>query len=108
MSQVVILIPPSEGKAASGDEKPLGCFSTDIKVMHDRLTAYRGDLSALYGVKGKALEAAKTANAQLLTSPTLEAIFRYSGVVYDGIDYSTLPPKARNFFNDHVRIISAL
>lgn len=108
MPSVVILIPPSEGKVPSGDRKPLGSLNKDVQVIYDRLAAHRDDLSALYGVKDKALEAAKKTNAQLLTSPTLAAISRYSGVVYDGIDYPTLSAEAKKFFDDHVRIVSAM
>lgn len=108
MSRVVILIPPSEGKTPAGSGRPLKAFDKDARVIYDRLMAYQGDFSQLYGVKGKALEAARLANAGILTASTLPAIERYSGVVYDGIDYPSLPVKARDFFNAHVRIISAL
>lgn len=108
MDNVIILIPPSEGKTPCGTGEPLTKLDDQVKPVYDRLLAYRGDLSQLYGVKGKALEAARLANTQLLTAPTLPAIERYSGVVYDGISYSTLTAKAQQFFNDHVRIVSAL
>ncbi len=108
MQTLLILIPPSEGKSSHGRFKPLGRFDPKVKVIYDRLTAYSGDVSELYGVKGKALEAAVAANCAVLSSETLPAIERYSGVVYDGIDYPSLPDKAKKFFNDHVRIVSAL
>jgi cytoplasmic iron level regulating protein YaaA (DUF328/UPF0246 family) len=62
----------------------------------------------LYGVKGRALEAARKANQNILVSPTLPAIERYGGVVYDGIDYPTLSAEAQEFLQAHVRIVSAL
>lgn len=108
MENVIILIPPSEGKTTFGTGKPLTKLDGYAKPIYDRLLAYRGDLSQLYGVKGKALEAARLANAEILKAPTRPAIDRYSGVVYDGISYSTLSAKAQQFFNDHVRIVSAL
>jgi uncharacterized protein len=108
MSRVLILIPPSEGKTPSGRLDPLTHLSKESQIIYDRLTAYKGDLAQLYGVKGKALEAAREANRTVLTSRALPAIERYSGVVYDGIDYPSLPPKGREFFNTHVRIVSAL
>lgn len=108
MPHVIILIPPSEGKVPAGTGKPLGKFSKDVQEIYGRLSGYEGDLSALYGVKGKALEAARTANAMLSQAPTLPAIERYSGVVYDGIDYPSMSPKAKDFFLQHVRIVSAL
>lgn len=108
MENVIILIPPSEGKTTSGTGKPLTKLDNHAKPIYERLLAYRGDLSQLYGVKGKALEAARLANAEILKAPTRPAIKRYSGVVYDGIGFSTLPVKAQQFFKDHVRIVSAL
>ncbi len=108
MSRVLILIPPSEGKTPSGCLKPLSRLNPESRIIYDRLTAYKGDLSQLYGVKGKALEAAKNVNRTILTSPALPAIERYSGVVYDGIDYPSLKSDAREFFNTHIRIVSAL
>ena len=108
MSKVVILIPPSEGKAPSGTGIPLGKIYQDAGVIYKRLTAYQGDLTQLYGVKGKAFLAARMANEQLLTAPTLPAIERYSGVVYIAMGYPTLSPKAQKFFDAHVRIVSAL
>lgn len=108
MDNVIILIPPSEGKTPCGTGKPLTKLDDHVKPVYERLLAYRGDLSQLYGVKGKALEAARMANEQLLKAPTLPAIERYSGVVYDGIDFPTLSIQAQQFFNDHVRIVSAL
>lgn len=107
-NKLLILIPPSEGKVAGGTGKPLGRFDPQVQPIYDRLMAYRGDLSQLYGVKGKALEAARQANTPVLKAPTLPAVERYSGVVYDGIDYPTLSPNARRFFDAHVRIVSAL
>lgn len=107
-NKLLILIPPSEGKVAGGTGKPLGEFDPQVRLIYDRLMAYRGDLSRFYGAKGKALEAARLANAQVSKSPTMPAIERYSGVVYDGIGYSTLSAQIQQFLNDHVRIISAL
>jgi uncharacterized protein len=104
----MILIPPSEGKTPGGTQRPLGCLGKHPQVIYDRLMSYRGNLTELYGVKGKALDVAIAANQSLLTSPTMPAIERYSGVVYDGIDYSSLSKDAKIFFNEHVRIVSAL
>jgi cytoplasmic iron level regulating protein YaaA (DUF328/UPF0246 family) len=108
MNPAVILIPPSEGKAPAGTGKPLITMHGDALPIYDRLLKFKGDFAQLYGVKGKALESARLANAQLLKTPTLPAIVRYSGVVYGGINYATLSNPAQQFFNTHVRIVSAL
>ena len=108
MHNSIILIPPSEGKNPDGTGKPLMKLNEDARPIYDRLLKFKGDLSQFYGVKGKALESARRVNAQLLESLTLPAIARYSGVVYGGIGYPTLSAHAQQFFNAHVRIVSAL
>ncbi len=108
MKNLIILIPPSEGKAPLGSHPPLSQLSPLVGGIYKRLLAYQGSGQELYGVKGKALAAAVQANQNLLLAPTLPAIERYAGVVYDGIDYASLPASAKDFFNRHVRIVSAL
>ncbi len=108
MPPVLILIPPSEGKSAQGHSKPLGILNEHAQQVYDRLMANRDDQSWFYGVKGNVLEAAREANKNVLTAPTLPAIERYSGVVYNGIAYASMSDKGKEFLNAHVRIISAL
>ncbi|MDP8242536.1 MAG: peroxide stress protein YaaA [Candidatus Hinthialibacter antarcticus] len=104
---IIILIPPSEGKAPGGEGKPIQP-NKDAREMLKRLHGYDGEWGKLLGVKGKALDAALEANASILKSPTLPAIERYSGVVYDGIDYASMKASARRTFDERVRIVSAL
>lgn len=108
MNTTIILIPPSEGKTPDGTGKPLKKLNEDAGEIYERLLKFKGDFSQLYGVKGKALESARLANAQLLEALTLPAVARYSGVVYNGIGYPKLSAEAQQFFNTHVRIVSAL
>lgn len=104
----LILIPPSEGKVVGGRGAPLKVLSPQVQAMYDRLVQFKGDVNDLYGVKGKALDKATAANRDVIKAPTLPAIERYSGVVYDGIDYSSLSKASKVFLNAHVRIVSAL
>jgi cytoplasmic iron level regulating protein YaaA (DUF328/UPF0246 family) len=106
--KLFILIPPSEGKASGGTYPPLSQLNEHAQQAYGRLMNFKGDVGALYGLKDKALKQALMVNQTLLSSPTLPAIERYSGVVYEGIDYPSLSKEAKNFFNDHVRIISAM
>jgi len=107
-SSFLILIPPSEGKMTGGQHPPLKQLDKQAAILYERLMACKVDLASFYGVKGKALQAAVSANEHLLTSPTMPAIERYSGVVYDGIDYPTLSNHAKKYLHTHVRIVSAL
>jgi len=107
MRQFVILIPPSEGKAQGGTEKPLKP-STAVKRMIKTIQDYKKDKSKLLGVKGTALNRGITVNRQLLFSKTKPAIERYTGVLYKALDYASLDNKAKKYADEHLGIISAL
>ncbi|MFT4326598.1 MAG: peroxide stress protein YaaA [Candidatus Woesearchaeota archaeon] len=100
-----ILIPPSEGKVAGGTEKALGTLPADVIK---RLEKIPDNPESFYGLKEKALEKAILANNNLTTSKTLPAIKRYTGVVFQGIDYDSLSTKGKAFFDKHVIILSGL
>lgn len=114
----VILIPPSEGKAAAGDGDPFD----SARTAHPQLDGHRRKVGAalrkamsdqasagrLLGVKNEALAAARSANRHLWSSPTLPAIDRYTGVLYEALDHSTLPARSRRRAATQVRILSGL
>ncbi len=112
----LILVPPSEGKAAGGSgEKWAGGTSRFDRLDRPRravMTALRdglrGDSAKLLGVKGDALEAAIAADRSVRRSPTMPAIERYTGVLYDALDIATLPAAARRHLGDQVVIFSGL
>jgi cytoplasmic iron level regulating protein YaaA (DUF328/UPF0246 family) len=62
----------------------------------------------LLGVKGIALEKAMADNASVAGSPTMAAIERYTGVMYDAIDYRSLDSQSRDAFDKSVVIMSGL
>jgi cytoplasmic iron level regulating protein YaaA (DUF328/UPF0246 family) len=102
--ETIILIPPSEGKADGGHNKPLKSVSG---IAADLIEAIKeADPIKLYGLKKTALEKAITVNKEVLTSKTMPAIERYTGVVYDAIDYQTL--KNKSDFDKKVLIVSGL
>ena len=114
----LILLPPSEGKASGGSGpawKP-GTMSVDLdderaEVMAAlRRVMKRGeaDRSDLLHVKGKALAAATSANRAVADAPTLPAIERYTGVLYDALDYPSLPAAQRKRLDRTVLIFSGL
>ncbi len=104
---VLVLIPPSEGKSQGGDQKPLENIKSETgKVVE--LIQKQDDVEKLYGVKGKNAQDAHALNANLLKSQTFPAIKRYTGVVYNAIEYDTLSKKAQTFFHVHFRIVSAM
>ncbi len=106
-SNTLILIPPSEGKKPDGDGKPVKPNAAQ-RAMIDRLLSFDGDWEKLLGVKGNALLHSITANKTILTAGTMNAVERYTGVVYDAIDYPSLAPESKFFFDKHIRILSAV
>lgn len=98
-----ILIPPSEGKASSGHSPPLKKFSPTTEKL----------LALIEKTDPKKLYSAKTSdsteiNKAIRTAKTLPAIQRYTGVVFDALNYETLSPQEQEYINTRVRIVSAL
>ena len=63
-------------------------------------------LGKLLGVKGVALAAAVDADRAVRRSPTMPAIERYTGVLYDALDHRSLPAASRRRLADQVLIAS--
>jgi cytoplasmic iron level regulating protein YaaA (DUF328/UPF0246 family) len=114
----LILLPPSEAKAVGGAAASWtpGTMALDLdEVRLEVLVALEramrrseADRRALLGVKGSALELATAANRDVRTSPTLPAIERYTGVLYDALDVGTLPATSRRRLNRCVLVFSGL
>ncbi|MEA2579276.1 MAG: uncharacterized protein QOE83_168 [Actinomycetota bacterium] len=114
----LILLPPSEGKAGGGSGPPWspGSLSLELDAQRERVltalgAAMRGAEAArskLLGVKGTALAAATAANRAARSAPTLPAIERYTGVLYDALDHRSLTATDRRRLNASVLIISGL
>ncbi|CAB4607185.1 unannotated protein [freshwater metagenome] len=115
----VILLPPSEGKADGGTGKALRIANLSFPELEEHRATLRAALGAamkgkepgrakLLGVKDKALAAATSANLYVLTSPTMLAIERYTGVLYDALDVASLSVRDRKRLNKQVLIFSGL
>jgi cytoplasmic iron level regulating protein YaaA (DUF328/UPF0246 family) len=114
----LILLPPSEGKAPRGSGPPWapGSMSFDLDARRERVlralaTAMRGSATArgrLLRVQGEALAAATEADRTAAASPTMPAIERYTGVLYDALDHRSLSPASRRRLDESVVIISGL
>jgi len=114
----LILLPPSEGKASGGDGTPWtpGSMAIDLDERRvDVLAALapamcrpEASRAALLGVKGKALAAATAVNLTAPTSPTMPAIERYTGVLYDALDHRSLSAAHRRRLEGSVVILSGL
>lgn len=114
----LILLPPSEGKAGGGDGPPWtpGSLSIDLDAQRKAAiralaTAMKGDEASrakLLDVKGKALAAATAANRDVGKVPTMPAIERYTGVLYDALDHRSLSAAHRRRLDASVVIFSGL
>ena len=112
---MLVLLPPSEGKAAGGRGAPLdlGRLShPSLNPVRDRLVdalqaAATTDPEGLRAVLAcPAGEVDK--DAALRTSPTLPALERYTGVLYEALSYDTLPAAGRRRASRSLRVVSAL
>ncbi len=109
MKKMVILIPPSEGKTPGGVSPALKKPPKNSKEIIERINAVsKLEWPKILGVKGKALDQAVVANKEILTSKTMPAIDRYSGVVYKAIDYPSMDEQSKKYLDEHVRIVSSV
>ena len=119
MPTPLILLPPSEGKAAGGEGPPWESVDQSFPVLADPrrevvnalVKAMGGSPEArfkLLGVKAAKAEEATAANLDVATAPTMPAIDRYTGVLYDALDYSSLPAKVRQGLDRQMVIFSGL
>ena len=114
----LILLPPSEGKAAAGSGPVWspGSMSLALDLQREEtlaalavaMQAPEAARSTLLGVKGRALAAATAANRGVRTAPTLPAIERYTGVLFEALDHGSLPAAQRKRLNSSVLIFSGL
>jgi uncharacterized protein len=113
---LVLLLPPSEGKASGGaapawsvDHGRFGATlgQSRIRVVNALKRAKGGTTKAL-GAKGDRLRAAKDANLAVVGAPTLPAHERFTGVVWGHLDPPTLTAAAWRRAEAGVVVLSAL
>ena len=112
---MIVLLPPSETKRVGGDGPPLRIAelgSPELGNMRatlvDELIALAADRPACRRALGisASQDAEIDRNAALLSAPTLPAIDRYTGVLYDALDLPGL--QRRGVTTDDVLIFSGL
>jgi cytoplasmic iron level regulating protein YaaA (DUF328/UPF0246 family) len=95
---VLVLLPPSETKADGGRGAPLDHAALSFPELNptrakiaDALVELAGDVRASITALGITERQAGevTRNAQLRTSPTMPALRRYTGVLYDALDVNS-------------------
>ncbi|MGE0878882.1 MAG: peroxide stress protein YaaA [Acidimicrobiia bacterium] len=117
MAGLLILLPPSEGKAIGGT----GAFEVDSGAFGPVLAAHRKEAVAalakaaagpnaakLFGVSGDTLSRAIAADTSILGSPCLPAHQRYTGVVWDHLGPMNLSSPARKRARESIVVVSGL
>jgi cytoplasmic iron level regulating protein YaaA (DUF328/UPF0246 family) len=117
VTPVLVLLPPSETKATGGQDTPLDLDTLGFPALTavrrrllDALVRSSADPEAArtaLGVSPRQLDLVE-ANGALPTAPTLPALRRYTGVLYDALGYGTLPRAARARADASLAVASAL
>ena len=109
-----ILIPPSEGKAKVQPSDVL-FKDSDFKFAEytQQIVDYLGliemeDLTSVYGTSQEKAIMFHRQNQDVFNSKCVRAIERYTGVVYNHINWATLNKKSKTYMNDHIIIFSGL
>jgi len=109
-----ILIPPSEGKAKVQSLEVL-FKDTDFKFAEftQQIVDYLGlieyeDLTSVYGTTQDKAIMFHRQNQDVFNSKCVPAIERYTGVVYNHIDWASLSAPAKKYMNNHILIFSGL
>ena len=113
----LLLLPPSEGKAETGNQSrpwtpQLGAFGAVLETSRaqivNQLRKDKGGTQKLLGVSRAHLTRAQSCNMQLIGAPCLPAWQRYTGVVWDHLDLSSLTATQRNAFIKRIIVPSGL
>ncbi len=112
----LVLLPPSRGVRVGGD--PAVTWADTSLAEGSAGTARRRAIAAarklrgddlVRAIGGAAAQAeARRMLAEVHRAPTLPAVERYAGVVYDHLDVATLPAAARRRAHRHVLVPSAV
>lgn len=111
-----ILLPPSETKRPGGTGKPLSLENLALPALLTERTTVADALVVLAADPVHARRVLKLSerqlaeiehNSALRASPTMPAIDRYTGVLYDALDAAALDSRARRWLGGHLWIHSA-
>lgn len=113
---MLILLPPSETKRVGGEGAPLEIATLALPQLAPQRREVVDALVALSADHERAVRVLKlgpqqqgevAVNAALREAPTMAAVDRYTGVLFDALDASSLPGPARRWLGAHVLIHSA-
>ncbi|MGB6246225.1 MULTISPECIES: peroxide stress protein YaaA [Gordonia] len=112
-----VILPPSETKSDGGESAPLDLDALVLPELNpvrrklaDAIVELAADLDASRAALGLSASAVAEVerNADLWESPTRTAITRYTGVLYDALDYPGMTRATKTKAGDRLMIGSAL
>jgi uncharacterized protein len=109
-----ILLPPSEAKRPAGDGPPVQFGRDPLGVARKRAAtalaqfARRRDAAAALALPARSASDELAADRAVREAPTMPGLLRYSGIVYDGLEATTLGAGARARADATVLIFSGL
>ena len=113
---MLILLPPSETKRAGGSGRPVDLGALALPSLTSQREAVLDALVSLSADPGTAARVLKlgatqqgevAVNAALRDAPTMAAVDRYTGVLYDALGAASLDAAARRWLGAHVLIHAA-
>jgi cytoplasmic iron level regulating protein YaaA (DUF328/UPF0246 family) len=116
-SLVIVLLPPSETKRTGGDGPPLRLDALNFPALYpvrarlvDELVALAADPAACRRALGlsPSQDHEIDRNGALTAAPTMPAIHRYTGVLYDALDIESLRGTALSRARSRLTVGSAL
>ncbi|SMD03869.1 peroxide stress protein YaaA [Lentzea albidocapillata] len=114
---MLVLLPPSETKAIGGEGAPLDLDALsfpELNPVRDKLVSALADLAKDVPASLKALDISERQvdevhrNASLRTSETTPALLRYTGVLYDNLDFPSLRKAEKERAYERLAVASAL
>jgi hypothetical protein len=117
LGRVLVLLPPSETKAEGGAGAPLDLGALSFPELNpvrakvaDALVDLAADLPASLTALGlsERQESEVARNRVLYTSPTMPALHRYTGVLYEALDVRSLTPARSRRAAERLAVVSAL
>jgi len=108
---MLILIPPSEGKSSKNTFRTKFTesdfiFSEKVKQIIEILKNNNEEIQKIYGTSLEKSKELQKKNLDVFSSECSMAIERYTGVVYNQIDWKNFSEESKLYFNSNIRIFS--
>ena len=111
---MLILIPPSEGKSSKNSSNTKFkdtnfIFENEVKAIQKQLSNCNDDeLQKIYGVPLQKATELNELNLNAMENNCSYSIERYTGVVYNQINWENLSDESKSYFEKNIRIFSGL